>query len=233
MGRGSSGLRLAALRWRTSHSSLASCSGVRRAANHTAFSQFSWGVRIPLAQPAHTEVPKTIPPTGAPERFAGDSHDELPSTPTCCDWPRVHLCWSAAVSGSGRDVASLLNAPVDDLVPRVVNENQGQWADRLGGPPSQVRTPPEGTGQKVGPNDEQPGRTPVCTSMSLMHRCTASYVRRRYRGWVRTVVERRKPLPGVPFRPRHPPCGTPTSLPSEHTSRRRCTGRSSCRRRAD
>jgi hypothetical protein len=40
-------------------------------------------------------------------------------------------------------------------------------------------------------------------------------------GLVRTVVEGRKPLPGLLFRPRHTPCGTPTSLPSEHTSCRR------------
>ena len=44
-------------------------------------------------------------------------------------------------------MASLLNGPVDDLVHRVVNENQGQWADRLGGPPSQVRTLPRAAGQ--------------------------------------------------------------------------------------
>ena len=146
---------------------------------------------------------------------------------------RVHLCWSAAVSGFW----SRRGFPVERPGRRSGSSCRQRKSGAVGRPawwPTQSGSnPAEGSRPRSAPTTSNQDEPPVCTSMSLMHRCTASYVRRRYRGWVRTVVERRKPLPGVPFRPRHPPCGTPTSLPSEHTSRRRCTGRSSCRRRAD
>jgi len=71
-----------------------------------------------------------------------------------------------------------LNGPVDDLVHRVVNENQGQWADRLGGSPKSGSHPVEGSRPRSALTSRNQG------AVVFLAYDRAMRLRRTLRGWI-------------------------------------------------